>query len=320
MEHTLTNVSTIAPAAASSTSPTAAASPGRTDPAANALQDVSIKLKIAFGMERMAQGDYESAANTFTQLCMTNRGSAKMDWPGVASAEDIALYTSLLSLATQSRSQILELAEHPEALEMFPAMKELLLQWSRANYVKCIEAFSEDATNTILPFPDLYFRGERWDKLCQKIREKGLLEYLRPYQCVELSNMGKLFPSIPNLQDTLVDLMGRGLLLNAKIDARANILYKTTINKPTVDLSGMEQRVLEDTHALLIRLACLEHDLCVSDGLGHPNSNRARRTAARYGRDVAHHMDDDDDSSDEDTPMLDVDVEGMNARNPEDMY
>jgi hypothetical protein len=78
----------------------------------------------------------------------------------------------------------------------------------------------------------------------------------------------------------------------------------------------MEQRVLDDTYAMLIRLACLEHDICLSDGMGHhPHSGRARRAAAQLGNQL---MADDDDSSIEDTPMLDVDV--LNARNPEDMY
>jgi hypothetical protein len=328
MEHTLSNTSLSSQtgAAASASSPTVAATTGSIA-TTELLQDVAIKLKIASGLERMAQADYSAAASIFTKLCVSGGGAAKMEWPGVTCAEDIALYASLLSLATQDRSQILELAEHPEALELVPAMKELLLQWARANYVKCMQAFSQDSNNNnssnnnigaiILPFPDLYLSaGDKWEKLCQKIREKCLLEYLRPYQCIQLSKMSELFPSIPDLQGTLVDLMGRGLLLNARIDARANVLHKNSHPKPSVDLLRMEHRVLDDTHAMLIRLACLEHDLCVSDGMGHhPHSSRARRAGAQLGNQL---MGDDDDSSIEDTPMLDVDV--LNARNPEDMY
>lgn len=323
MEHTLSNTSV---SAASASSPTAA-SPGSIA-TADLLQDVSVKLKIASGLERMAQGDYSAAASIFTKLIMTNGGAAKLEWPGVTCAEDISLYASLLALATQDRSQILELAEHPEALELVPAMKELLLQWARANYVKCMQAFSQDCSMSnstsevnILQYPDLYLSaGDKWEKLSKKIREKCLLEYLRPYQCIQLSKMSKLFPSIPDLQDELVDLMGRGLLSNAKIDARANILYKNPPShaKPSVDMYRMEQRVLDDTHAMLIRLACMEYDLCVSDGMGsHRHASRSRRAAAQFANQMMGD-DDGDDSSVEDTPMLDVDV--LSARNPEDMY
>jgi len=284
------------------------------------LQDVSIKLQIASGLERMAQGDYTTAAATFSKLCKSYGGAAsKLDWPTVASADDIALYAALLSLATQGRTEILELAEHPEALELVPAMKELLLQWAKANYVKSIQAFSREGT--LLDFPDLYLStGDKWEKLCQSIREKCLLEYLKPYQCVQLEHMSKLFPSIANIQDTLVDLMGRGLLEGAKIDGRANVLRKTqTTSKnpatPTLRAIGqMENRILDDAHAMLIRLACLEQDLCVSDGL----SIGSRRRAAAYGRD--HMVEDDDDSSDEDTPMMDADLHAVVAQNPEDLY
>jgi hypothetical protein len=281
---------------------------GSPSSASTGLQDVSIKLKMASGLERLAQEDFAGAANIFTRLAMTT-SSAKMEWPGVASAEDIALYASLLSVATQSRSSILELSEHPEALELVPAMKDLLAQWSRANYVKCMQAFSDSGSDNFVPEGDLYLSGSRWKLLSKTIQEKCLLEYLRPYQSVRLDGMMQLFPSIMNLEDTLVDLMGRGLIQNARIDARVNVLYKSP-SKPSVNLAAMERRVLDDTHAMLIRLACLEHDLSVQNA-----SMRARSEAASAA------LYDDDDSDDEfDTPMLDADAPNNMAANPEDLY
>eukprot|EP00980_Cylindrotheca_fusiformis_P001255 scaffold332_cov117-Cylindrotheca_fusiformis.AAC.15 len=381
MEHTLSNTpaaaaatnsssssssGTAAVAAAasssSSSSPTASSGSSSTATGADILQDVAIKLKMASGLERMIQGDYSTAATILTKLILSTPAS-KLEWPGVTCAEDIALYAALLTLATipqKNRTEILELAEHPEALELAPAMKELLLQWARANYVKCMQAFSQEdavddenssSSSSILPFPDLFLSGgdnnDKWEKLCQTIRERCLLEYLRPYQCIQLSKMSELFPSVSNMEDTLVDLMGRGLLLNAKLDARANVLHKEPIGsidkkkkKNVVDLYPMEQRILDDAYAMLIRLACLEHDLCVTSSsssdrhrrLGvaartrRSNNNRGPRSHfPRMPNDIEDDDDDDDeeegdDSSMEDTPMLDVDSFNNNARNPEDMY
>jgi COP9 signalosome complex subunit 1 len=285
--------------------------------AANGMEEVSIKLKIASGLQALAHGDYGSAASCFTNLCRTTTNTSKLEWPGVTCAEDIALYASLLALATQGRASILELSEHPEALELVPHMKELLSQWSRANYVKCMEAFTDEQ-----PFlGDLYVSGpKRWPKLGRTLREKCLMEYLKPYQCVKLDTMSQLFPSIPNLLDTLVDLMGRGLIENAKLDCRTNVLYKTTTttqkSAAPPNITAMEQRILDDAHAMLIRLACLEYDLCVQDS-NAPGRRRAAVAAAAvaYGDDGG-----GDSSGDEsDTPMLDADPLNS-AANPEDLY
>eukprot|EP00339_Tiarina_fusa_P009995 CAMPEP_0117011940 /NCGR_PEP_ID=MMETSP0472-20121206/10160_1 /TAXON_ID=693140 ORGANISM="Tiarina fusus, Strain LIS" /NCGR_SAMPLE_ID=MMETSP0472 /ASSEMBLY_ACC=CAM_ASM_000603 /LENGTH=474 /DNA_ID=CAMNT_0004714891 /DNA_START=56 /DNA_END=1480 /DNA_ORIENTATION=+ len=302
VEHTLGGASS----SASSNVAVAAAASGK--------EEVSIKLKIASGLQALAQRDYSAAAICFTNLCRTTTDTSKLSWPGVTCAEDIALYASLLALATQDRASILELSEHPEALELVPHMKELLSQWSRANYVKCMQAFTDEQ-----PFlGDLYVSGpKRWPKLGQTLREKCLMEYLRPYQCVKLDTMSQLFPSIPNLQDTLVDLMGRGLIENAKLDCRTNVLYKTTAStKKTAvppDLTAMEQRLLDDSHAMLIRLACLEYGLSVQDTKA-PGRRRAAAAAAAAAYDGG------DSSGDEsDTPMLDADPLDS-AANPEDMY
>jgi len=67
-------------------------------------------------------------------------------------------------------------------------------------------------------------------------------------------------------------LMSRGLIQNAKIDARRNMFIKTTTTittttngkpPPMVPLLALEHRIMDDVHGMLIRLSCLEHDLIV---------------------------------------------------------
>lgn len=293
------------------------------------LQCVSIKLKIASGLERLAMGQYAMAAQVLLPLIMTT-STTELEWPGVASAEDIALYASLLVVATQSRATILELSEHPEALELVPTMKDLLSQWSRANYVKCMQAFSNSSgAESLIPQGDLYLQGDKWTALSKHIQETCLLEYLRPYQTVRLDYMSQLFPTITNLEDTLVDLMGRGLIQDAKIDARINVLQKYP-PKPKMNMASIERRILDDTHAMLIRLACLEHGLVVRDTIGRgrkgSSSAAARRSLNDHGNmddDDDDQQHDDDDYSDQegDARMQDV-AESMffKAENPEDLY
>jgi len=130
MEHTLNDGGSTA--TATTTAGTTSTSTTTTEPF---LQQVGVQLKIALGLEHLAVGNFDGASHIFYSLLLNGTMRVSdLEWPGVASAQDISLYTSLLALACQSRSNVLTLAEHPEALEMVPTMKELLSQWSRANY------------------------------------------------------------------------------------------------------------------------------------------------------------------------------------------
>jgi len=280
------------------------------------LQEVTIKLKIASGLERLAREDYAAAADALVPLCM-NHNSAALEWPSVTCAEDIARYASLLSLAIRDRKSILELAEHPDALELVPSMKDLLLQWSRANYVKCMEELSSTTSNhfsALSPVGDLYLSGPKWIALSQKIRERCLQEFLKPYQTFRLETMSNMFPSIPSVPDLLAKMIGKGLLPGAKLDMRGQIVSlppNLNADKSLVrrSIAGMEHCVLDDTYAMLVRLACLEHDLVVQDV-----PNAPKRKGPRYVQDVSR-----SGSEEGDTPMMDADFQ-PSAANPEDMY
>ncbi|KAG7345988.1 26S proteasome subunit RPN7-domain containing protein [Nitzschia inconspicua] len=321
----------------------------------NILNDVKLKLEIAKGIERMVTGKYNEAAKILIPLVMKgNSGTEKsaedtgssrhvLDWPGVTSPEDLALYASLMCLVTathasNSRRQMMALADHPEALELVPEMKDLILQWSRANYVSCMQAFggsdqSEDGPKILPMGVDLYLTPPRFAKLSQQVREMCLVEYLRPYQCVKLESMQQLFPALgPNLIDLLIDLMSRKLLPpTSRLDCRTGVLFQIPENQnPSRQIQVMEETILDDTHALLVRLACLDNDLIVHD----PSAGPATRVSARSrrarggggGSFVPVAGDDDDSSDDDDMPGADepdaqmMDAVAMMAMNPEDMY
>ena len=271
------------------------------------IADIGVKVQIAKGIERMVSGDYVEAANVLIPLVMKGSGLADdnnniqqqnsnkdhhmLYWPGVTAPEDVALYAGLMCLVTRDRSKMLALADHPEALELVPSVKELLLCWSRANYAPCMRALSECsgsiATGTavlpkvtlsqpLLPLRavvDVYLTPRRWDALVQTIRETCLVEYLRPYQRVKLESLRDLFFPTPasddeNLDsviDALADLMDRQLLPStARLDCREKILFRADAPcDPGPNIRAMEERILDDSHAMLVRLACLEHDLVI---------------------------------------------------------
>lgn len=292
------------------------------------IVDIDIKVKIAKGIERMVSGDYAEAAKVLVPLVMRGSGGGgennnnnnqqqnnnnkdhhMLNWPGVTAAKDVALYAGLMCLVTRDRSKMLALADHPEALELVPSVKELLLYWSRANYAPCMRAFSEcsgssgtttSTTTTLstlsqplLPMGlvvDVYLTPSRWNALVQTIRETCLVEYLRPYQRVKLESLRDLFFPSPtsdnnnNLDfviDALADMMDRRLLPpTTRLDCRENILFRAEAPiDPGPNIRAMEKRVLDDSHAMLVRLACLEHDLAIT---GDPAGGR-RGKAGKAG-------------------------------------
>ncbi|KAL3911404.1 MAG: hypothetical protein SGILL_007295, partial [Bacillariaceae sp.] len=287
------------------------------DSASNSIvEEVKIKLQIAKAIERMVAGHYDSASHILIPLLM--KGSSKtdssntsnpsgggdgesaaghlLDWPGVTSPEDLALYASLMCLVTQAkdRREMTALADHPEALELVPHMKEMLLQMSRAKYAQCMQAFSSGDGSWfphLLPMGvDLYLTPPRLKKLAQQIREMCLVEYLKPFQCVKLESMQQLFPSLgDNLVDVLVDLMSRRLLPpTTRLDCRAGVLFQIPLNQnPTRQIQVMEEKMMDDAHAMLVRLACLESDLVVPDpnnNAGGPNTRGGQGRGRRSGR------------------------------------
>jgi len=317
---------------------------------ASIVRDIGVKVQIAKGIERMVAKDYKTAALVLVPLVLKGSGdtndnndnnnnmkqhesSHMLYWPRVTSPQDVALYAGLMCLVTSDRSKMIALADDPEALELVPAVKELLIYYSRANYGPCMRAISgihnttplssssSSSSTTTLSQPllplggdgdgdtssvivDVYLTPNRWDALIQTIRENCVVDYIRPYQRVKLESLSDLFfPSsstttlnttsnntnnnsnVDSVIDTLVDLMDRKLLPSTtRLDCREKILIqKPSLQHPTVQIKLMEERIMDDSHAMLVRLACLEHDLVYRDPLAAANSSGGGGGGGRRG-------------------------------------
>ena len=339
-ENTLDRASLPAPSAPASSPSASAGASSSSSSSTDTIEQVQSKLKIASGLAKLASGDYLGAANTLTTLIL-NSPSSSWEWSAVSSPEDICTYASLLALATQDRSDIQSLAEHPEALELVPAMREILRGFSRAHYsTVCSGLGAGIISKTVVPTElELYLRSQA-QTITAKIQEKCVLEYLKPYQCVKLDTMAQEF-GMSHVEDLLADMIGRGVLLDSRLDLREGILHKPMLSasstdgatiRPPPDLAPIERRVLDDTYAMLIRLACLEHGLCVTDGgAGGKGGGRRGRGARGAGGAPAgggQLLDDfpasasEDEDSNEDEDMMDI-ADGLVPNsdiNPEDLY
>jgi hypothetical protein len=141
---------------------------------------------------------------------------------------------------------------------------------------------------------DVYLTPPRWNALVQTIRETCLVEYLRPYKCVKLESLRDLFfpsPASDNSFDTVIDaladLMDRRMLHpTTRLDCRENILFQIEPPcDPGPNILAMEERVLDDSHAILVRLACLEHDFAITgDLIGGRRGKASKTTGGRRHR------------------------------------
>jgi hypothetical protein len=167
------------------------------------------------------------------------------------------------------------------------------------------------------------------------IREKIIAQYWEPYQRMALSTMAEtlgpdLVPSETVLLDQMVQLITSGRVRDTRIDMQQRVLVRETVEEETsrlertqAQLERTTRTVLDDTLIMVVRLACVEHNLSVKDA---ESANEPRRKG--HSRRTQPAMEDVTLSSDDEVGEVyadmvaedDVPMEDMDQANPEDLY
>jgi hypothetical protein len=315
----------------SASATTASASGGGSGAGAGAVgSDVAHFVKIASALEALRNEEYPRAASVLMQMT-TGRspgsprasddsdgssnagggnGSASAaaaaaaeqhsgntaSWPTVLCGEEIALYAGLMALCVLSRRDVVALAEHAEALELAPSVRECLWQFHRGNY---------QAAWDLLNWPQLKLDchlGPHVPRLQGLVVKRAILAYWQPYLRVDLPTMARelsgLVPNAEFLVRHMVDVIGqshspargsgtaratRGLakLLDTRIDLPNRTLVREVAGagddgedeeeedeaeaRAALKLRGLAANVLDDGYSTIVRLACLDHGLIVRD-------------------------------------------------------
>jgi COP9 signalosome complex subunit 1 len=177
-----------------------------------------------------------------------------------------------------------------DGLELVPPIRDAMRHYSRAEYKACWQLLHSTMLLPQLEW-DLYLRPHL-QSLYQQICEKCIMEYVRPYQRVSLVDMQvdlgldqQQYPNVGNIEDFLVRLIGNGQLTHAKLDTRDKVLIRQWNDEDLAQrqaqkrMAKLGRRVLDDAHAMIIRWACLEHDLIV----------RAERSRSSTATSANHH-------------------------------
>ncbi|KAL7268072.1 hypothetical protein RUND412_009315 [Rhizina undulata] len=211
------------------------------------------KLCAAMGLTYLANRSYKQAAKSFLE-CPSTLGSSYND---VISANDVAIYGGLCSLASMDRAQlkseVLDNNEFRNFLELEPHMRRAIQYFHTAKYSNCLEILESYKNDYLL---DIHLH-KHVEKLYDMIRSKGIVQYFVPFSCVTLGSMAEAFKtSEEQLQKELVEMIQKGLL-QARIDTKNRLLVAKETNLRTVvhrDTLAMAQDYERTARMRLLRM------------------------------------------------------------------
>lgn len=259
-------------------------------------------------MALLGDGQYKDAARKFRSV-----KTPPEDLKNLAAPEDVALYSSLLALATLERDQLSHyLEEQPTVLELVPTVRDALRHYVRAEYKQCLAVLQGEQ---LLSY-DVFLHAHS-QTLLQLVRNRAHVDYLQPYVKVHLPHMARTFgDSTHDLIQNLALLISKGEIRQApRMDLRTETLQKQSeAAQETMRLKKTEQRVerlqesvLNDAYASIVRLACWEHEPAPERGGFNNNFGGGNNP-----EDVLAGVESDEDDDDVDMAMV------YDAANPDD--
>jgi len=300
------------------------------------------KLRAASALVSLSENQYADAALKLSSISsdLTNQFSTVM------SAEDIALYGSILGLASLDRdnlqSAILDSNNFKGRLELVPPLRDALRHYVRAEYGPCLKLLSSVLPDVRL---DIHL-AKHIDALYGLIRDRCIVQYFVPYSTACMNTMANVFHmSVEDMEDVLARLIGEGRMPGRP---RIDSLKKTVKTESVVcterrrrreverKVKMMGDRFVKETEGMILRMSCLEHGLIVQndkqggwrgqnryagDGRGQQRSRSGGAYEGGPGGGGAQVMYDMDFSSDEDEggDAVMMDLEGYGVMNPEDV-
>jgi len=223
---------------------------------------VAAKLKVASGIALMHDGRYADAANKFTSVSADLDGG--MMYPSVASAEDVALYGSLLGLASLDRHSlqisVLDSTLFKQKLELLPWMRDALRHFRLAEYGSCLQILDQHRNTDMML--DLHL-SRHASKLLHMVRDRCLVQYFLPYSTVSLDKMANSFGrSVDEIMDAVAALIVKNKIrgrINAQdrtLLARVDNYRGDTLNK----VKRLGDDFIRETESMILR----EYSLCDS--------------------------------------------------------
>ena len=214
-----------------------------------------LKLKVADGTAYLAEGKFQSAANLLISVSV----GENLGLP----PEDIALYGTLCGLASLERPVLQSLLDTPGFLDLVPNLREALQLYCRADHPGCLRYLQN--LHPLLE-RDMILAPHLKD-LFECILHRLCIEYLKPYSKVNLHHMATIFGvSTERMIALLADLIRSEKIEASRIDYVAQTLERLSEEEllkrrqqaTQRKLFAMEQKILNNAHAMMVRVAFME--------------------------------------------------------------
>jgi COP9 signalosome complex subunit 1 len=223
-----------------------------------------VTSKIIMGLCNMQSNTFKTATEYFLGL----EGENNVE---LASNTDLAVYLVLCALASMDRSSIKTELMQSKSFLVFSEDESLLLDLVDS-YLNC--KFSKVMQNIehlrSRYFPD-YFIGKTLSVLCDEIKNKCLIQYLKAFKTVQISDLCLNFEMSENfIKERLSKLITEGKV-DARIDAHEKVVRSRQIdqkNKLHKSVLNSAKDFVKTTQAVLLRISMIQEEVLI-----RPNRN-----------------------------------------------
>lgn len=231
------------------------------------------KLRCCAAVAQLAQGRYREAAKRFidnpVDLSEDAVPTITAMFRDTFSLDDLATYTGICVLATQDRSVLLErvlgAAEFRALLELVPDIREMIQDFCSVRYASCLAHLEKLRTDFMLdPFLG---REHHVGDLYKLIRAKALVQYVHPFDSVNLLQMANTFnTNVRNLESELYNLI-ENVSIPYRIDAQNHALHRV---KPDARRAALEaalkvgQSAYDDIEVMMLRMNLYRNKMTIS--------------------------------------------------------
>ena len=218
-------------------------------------------MKVALGLAALASKKYADAADHFLQVNLD-----LSDFSEIMSQNDVAICGGLCALATLDRADLktraLSSPSFKQFLELEPQLRDAIHKFHTSNYSSSLKTLLNSEKAWLL---DMYL-SPHVQPLLHLIRQKGMIQYFRPFVKADLNNMAREFDvTVKDLEAELTVLILEGKL-NAKIDSyRQTLVAKKVENR--YESFKQANGLANDSHwrirGILLRAATVRADFVV---------------------------------------------------------
>ncbi|BGP14216.1 hypothetical protein JCM10213_005893 [Rhodosporidiobolus nylandii] len=226
------------------------------------------RLTVAGAVANLGSGAYEKAAFGFTEVGSEALVSGPAHFIPPA---DIALYATLTSLATFTRSQLRSrVLENPNLrlfLDLEPWLREIVRAFYESRFKKGLELLAQYEPRFLL---DLHL-APHFPTLLHLIQQRALSSFFSPFSSVSLSRMASAFGwSEGSTTAAVVDLIGRGMIQGRIDAAKGTLVARKTDARTEAFRRALEEgeRVQRKAKAGQLRMKLLQADLVVKPSKG----------------------------------------------------